>query len=130
MGTTVTEEALRQTETFPNWDFDSVWLIDPAYNDGYPMLRCLLPTTIRSFAATGIDNTITASVVVERLPEDAVVWVASYTADGKLLEVKELNADNEAELSAASVHHLKAFALNLRSFEPLTMAAQCFITAS
>lgn len=127
MGTAVTEEALGQPETFADWDFDSVWIIEEAYNDGYPVLRCFLPTSICSFTAAKADNTVTATVAVEQLSENAVVWVASYTADGQLLEVKEVNADNKAELSATDVHHIKAFVWNMQSFIPLTDDAQCLI---
>lgn len=31
--------AMKQEDTYAEWDFDSVWGIDPEYNDGYPYLR-------------------------------------------------------------------------------------------
>jgi uncharacterized protein (TIGR02145 family) len=39
LGVGVTEEKLKNQETFKGWDFEKIWAIDAEINDGYPYLR-------------------------------------------------------------------------------------------
>jgi type IX secretion system substrate protein/GLUG motif-containing protein len=38
-GTGKSTSAMKQQSTFNNWDFESIWSIDPNINDGYPYLQ-------------------------------------------------------------------------------------------
>ncbi len=55
---------LKQRSTFVNWDFDTVWAIDPTLNDGYPYLRwqTFSDTPIEINSITLDQTTLTLSV--------------------------------------------------------------------
>jgi hypothetical protein len=64
-GTGKTTAEMKLVSTFAGWDFNNVWMIDPAYNDGYPVLRGLpLPVSGGTYVTPGATVGSTVPVVV------------------------------------------------------------------
>lgn len=102
----VNTEAMQKRATYAEWDFDSIWAVDEAKNDGYPYLqiqksvKCratgikldrtkvtlkkdetiTLHPTIIPEEAPGIDRTVTwksDNPYAARVDEDGVVWAVA-----------------------------------------------------
>jgi len=63
--TGIRNDAMRQQESFENWNFDTVWSIDPSINYGYPYLsnnnfeQSKLRTGMNFYSGTGISLKLT-----------------------------------------------------------------------
>lgn len=122
-GTSVSLDSMRQQETFQNWNFVTAWVIDPTYNDGFPIQRNFIRPRIGALDVTKSSALITVNITTRNLPSNAVVYIASYRKDGRLLELKEISPDsNSAEFtrSVRSVAYLRAFAWDKQTLKPLT----------
>jgi len=60
--TSLTTEQMKQKESFPAFDFETVWDINPEINDGYPYLRCFYEEPVEvEFAITSADSGVAGS---------------------------------------------------------------------
>ena len=75
---TKTELELKDKATYAGWDFDDIWMLDPAQNDGYPVLiteQASIPTANYASGEYGKE----LSVTLESSTKDARIY---YTLDG------------------------------------------------
>ncbi len=109
-------DELKQQSTFVNWDFDTVWAIDPTVNDGYPYLRWQTfsdnPVEVNSVTldqtaltlSAGDATYLTATVSPATATDKTLTWttsatsVATVTPAGKVTAV----APGTATITAAS----------------------------
>lgn len=54
-GTPKTTAEMKQQSTYEGWDFDTVWAIDPAINDGYPYLRRQVDESFQPWTAPKVE---------------------------------------------------------------------------
>lgn len=54
-GTPKTTAEMKQQSTYEGWDFDTVWAIDPAINDGYPYLRRQVDESFQPWTAPKLE---------------------------------------------------------------------------
>jgi hypothetical protein len=94
----VSSDDLKKQETFTNWDFNTIWGIDPTINDGYPHLRNAgnvnTPIHLPQIANSRINvQTMSNAIILQNLPTNAKVEV--YNLHNKLISSKSLNQVNQ-----------------------------------
>lgn len=56
MGTVLSEEEMKQQQSFSGWDFEQIWQIDPDIDDGYPHLNPSAPMELEVHGFAGGDG--------------------------------------------------------------------------
>lgn len=71
-GTPKTTTALKSQSTYSDWNFDSIWAIDPDKNGGYPYLRAL-PVANRIVITSGTSASTLHSLLMNNLDGDFIL---------------------------------------------------------
>ena len=83
----LSQEQMKQKESFPTFNFETIWGINPEINDGYPYLRCFYEeTTDAEFGISSVNDGVAGSwfnfdVEFSSLPESAYLQFDSPDDD-------------------------------------------------
>lgn len=106
-GTAKSADDLKNKDTYTGWDFDTVWQIDPAVNDGYPILRqgkeASVKQTVQLKAIIHVDDKV--------VPAEGTASLTSPPSDRmKYLEpdftVSLVPIDSKFDASIISTYHV------------------------
>lgn len=126
-GTSVSADLMKKSETFVDWNFDNIWVIDEAYNNGYPLQKCFVYPTIYSLNATNSGGIILADIKTKNLPDVAKVLIALYDKNDCLLEYKEIGIDDvqvKFSENTQNAAYIKAYAWDTQTLEPLSKCVE------
>lgn len=89
-----TTAEMKSSETYADWDFDTVWAISPKMLNGYPYLQDVLPQQEDSVTVSGISFTVT----LNGNTKTGTVYAVMYNQDGTVKQIKDYPAAKEVKV--------------------------------